>query len=123
MLHVPHNIESAIAVGIATSALGGPWVWQVWRAAQAVEPAAASGAVADVVPVDVGALLTSAPGMGALVLLWLLAGRVQSAVDRLTTWRPVVEIVHRYPRRKTEPGDEEVTGVHARLTDERPRDE
>ena len=120
MLHVPHSVESAIAVAVATSTLGGPWAWQVWRAASAAD---ATGAVVDVVPpVDVSALLTSAPGMGALVVLWLLAGRVQAAVDRLTTWRPVVEIVHRYPRRKPD-DDGEVTGVHARLTDERERPE
>jgi hypothetical protein len=121
MLHRFDSAESALATLVTTATLGGPYLLQLARIAYA-QSAVAAGDIAEISPLALDQVLGSGPLVGALILIYLLAGKVQQAIETLTKWQPKVEIVHRYPqRRRANPdeGDEEVTGVRHLNTEER----
>jgi hypothetical protein len=121
MLHVPDNTYNALVTATTTATVAGPYVLALARLAYA-ETTQAAGSVAEVAP-SLDQVLTSGPLLGSLVVLYLLAGKIQQAIETLTRWKPVVEIVHHYPQRRPPEGDDEITGVRTRLrTEERDRE-
>jgi hypothetical protein len=121
MLHRFDSVETAVATLVTTTTLGGPYVLQLARMAYA-QSVGAAGDIADIAPLSLEQVLGSGPLVGALILIYLLAGKVQQAIESLTKWQPKVEIVHRYPqRRRSNPddGDDEITGVRHIKTEER----
>lgn len=118
------HAQNIAATLITTAMLGGPYLLQIAQRAYA-QTIGGADALADVAPLGLDQVLGSGPLVGALVLMYLLAGKVQATIENLTRWKPQVEIVHRYPQKRraaADEADEEITGVRHLRTEERERD-